>query len=193
MPVLSFLGSFPSIWSVFFLLLGVFGGPAGRRVAVIGIAALIGTTVLTDIVMKEIFVRPRPFLIYPWVDVLVPLPSDFSFPSTHASTVFTAVVVLRYFYRSVFWSDLPVLLMALTISLSRIYVGVHYPIDVLAGAAIGAAVGWLFCVTTATKNIPSIAGPPVGPFPAGAPRFRGKWISSWRRPRSVARNTGDGA
>jgi undecaprenyl-diphosphatase len=78
--------------------------------------------------------RPRPGL-----DPLVRLPTDPSFPSGHAATSFAGATMLSAFaprYRVVF------LLLAAGIAFSRVYVGVHWPFDVLAGAALGAALGY---------------------------------------------------
>ena len=61
-------------------------------------------------------------------------------PSNHASNVFTLTVVLSYFYGK---TKLPLYLLATFISFSRVYVGVHYPGDVIAGGLFGYCIGWL--------------------------------------------------
>jgi undecaprenyl-diphosphatase len=75
---------------------------------------------------------------YPSPQTLVPAPHDPSFPSGHTTVAFACATVLSYFAPKL----APVLfLLALAIGFSRIYVGVHYPLDVLGGAALGVLVG----------------------------------------------------
>jgi undecaprenyl-diphosphatase len=81
--------------------------------------------------------RNRPKATLDGIDVLVTTPSSASFPSGHAATSFAAAVVLAV--------ALPVLapaffVLAALVGFSRLYVGVHFPLDVLAGAVLGVAV-----------------------------------------------------
>jgi undecaprenyl-diphosphatase len=78
--------------------------------------------------------RPRPHF-----EPLVRLPTDPSFPSGHAATSFAGATMLALLVPRLapgFY------VLAVAIAFSRVYVGVHYPLDVLAGAALGAAIGW---------------------------------------------------
>ena len=69
----------------------------------------------------------------------------YSFPSTHASDHFAiAVFLILIFYKRYKWVLPAGLLWAASISFAQVYVGVHYPVDVTAGAIYGALVGWLF-------------------------------------------------
>ena len=77
--------------------------------------------------------------------VLVPRPDDFSFPSGHTGASFAAASAL-YFSRSRL--RFPALVLAVLIGFSRLYLYVHYPTDVLAGAVLGSLLGWVGCTLT---------------------------------------------
>ena len=90
-----------------------------------------------SLAIKPLVHRPRPPLRYPEPKTLVPLPLDGSFPSGHAATSFAAATMLSF----AFPAFAPALLiLAAAVAFSRVYVGVHYPLDVIAGAALGVLV-----------------------------------------------------
>jgi undecaprenyl-diphosphatase len=133
-----------SAWWVKWPLFVAIGGCADARsrrklpwaalacVAAAGLAA--GVTAL----LKELFDRVRPALADPGIEALVPTPDSASFPSGHTSTAFAAAVAVGAFYPRLRW---PLLGLAALVGLSRIYLGVHFVLDVLAGAALGIALG----------------------------------------------------
>jgi undecaprenyl-diphosphatase len=98
----------------------------------VGIAAGL-TTVLKDFVE-----RVRPALADPQITALVATPDSASFPSGHAATAFAAAVAVGAFYPRIRW---PLLGLAALVGLSRIYLGVHYWLDVIAGTALGIGLG----------------------------------------------------
>jgi hypothetical protein len=95
--------------------------------------------------IKNAVGRPRPFETLPGVFLHIGKGSSPSMPSSHAANWFSLAIVLLVYYRRTIWFMLP---MALLVSFSRVYNGVHYPSDVLAGAVLGAGYGaaviWLF-------------------------------------------------
>ncbi|MGA2541557.1 MAG: glycosyltransferase family 39 protein [Verrucomicrobiota bacterium] len=114
------------------------GGARGRLCAamlVLGLCA--GDWVIAD-AMKHGVARLRPFNRFPDAHVLVGKSASFSMPSSHALNWFLAAIIVFIFYRKSIYYMLP---LAVIVSFSRIYNGVHYPSDVLAGAVIGAGCG----------------------------------------------------
>ncbi len=103
--------------------------------AVAALAALL-TDFLTD-VLKELIRRPRPCDVLDGINLLVGCPVSYAMPSGHASQSFAFAVPFYFFIRS--GARHALLAGGVLISVSRVYVGVHYPSDVIAGAALGSA------------------------------------------------------
>ncbi|MCW8804229.1 MAG: phosphatase PAP2 family protein [Ignavibacteriaceae bacterium] len=130
----------------YIILVGIAFFKGGRRgkIAVIGLILLIIVTDQTGYrILKELFERVRPCNAL--TDVITPAgcAGGFSFPSNHALNNFAAAVFLLRLFPAYKWIFLMV---AILISISRVYLGVHYPSDVLGGALIGIVFGYLFSV-----------------------------------------------
>ena len=112
-------------------------------------------------VFKELFDRARPPVS--GVEAVGVIPASASFPSGHAATAFAAAVAVGAFYPRL---RRPLLGLAAVVALSRVYLGVHYASDVLAGTALGVALG-LAAVWLVRAVAPAPRGLSPSPAPAG--------------------------
>lgn len=129
------------------LLLVARGGKPGRAAAFLLIPLIAVSDQISSNVIKGLFMRPRPChllngaAVVEGVRLLVGCGGGYSFPSSHAVNHFAAATLLSRYYpgaaRYLFGY-------AALIALSRVFVGVHYPLDVIGGALIGLGVGWTF-------------------------------------------------
>ncbi len=99
----------------------------------VGVAALLVT------VLKDVFDRARPPLADAGIDPIGIVPASASFPSGHAATAFAAAVAIGLVHPRL---RRPLLAMAAVVALSRVYLGVHYLFDVVAGTLIGIGIGY---------------------------------------------------
>lgn len=116
------------------LLLLVKGGKRGRVAIFLLIPVLIASDQVAAFVLKPGIGRVRPCHALENVRLLVGCGGKYAFPSNHATNVAGFAFVFSMFYRkywALFWS------IALAIGFSRIYVGVHYPLDVIGGLILG--------------------------------------------------------
>ncbi len=112
-----------------------------RKAGFAMLIALVVMVICNNVVLKEMFARPRPFnLTYDWWNEvykypeIVSRPSSWSFPSGHTSSAFAAAVAVLWYDRKI---GIPTFVFAAIMGFSRIYVEVHYPTDVIAGAIVG--------------------------------------------------------
>ena len=114
---------------------------------VVLLAVLLGST-SADYLLKPLVHRTRPFAVLPGT-VIGGRPNDPSFPSGHASNAFAAAVALSRVAPAgavVWWG------LAGANAFSRVYLGVHYPLDVIGGALVGVGCGWLAIWLTRTSK-----------------------------------------
>ncbi|HEX3000148.1 MAG TPA: phosphatase PAP2 family protein [Armatimonadota bacterium] len=105
-----------------------------RYTGIVLLLCLAVTWGLNDGVLKNLVHRPRPYVTLTGLNVLVPRLHDFSFPSGHTSTGFAAAYAVTHLNgRRWAW----VYIAASVIAVSRLYLGMHYPTDVLGGIVLG--------------------------------------------------------
>lgn len=134
---------------ILWLALIIRGGRKGRTVAVMALITLILTDRLNSAFIKPIFGRSRPCNELQQIRLLISasLPGGLSFPSTHAANIFAQALVFAYKYRRI---AIYLFVIACVVGYSRVYVGAHYPLDVLAGAIVG------LCIASAVIGLEKI-------------------------------------
>jgi undecaprenyl-diphosphatase len=140
MPIVTQLGDVGLVWILTALALLPF--QKCRNTGVIMLCALAAEAVICNLMIKPLTARIRPYDINTAVELLIGRLSDYSFPSGHTAASFTAASVL-FFRRTRLW--IPATVLAVLIAFSRLYLYMHYPTDVLAGALLGTLIGYLCC------------------------------------------------
>ncbi len=129
-------GSYGQLWLVVGAVLLLF-----KKTRKTGIAVLIsyaGVFVFGQMILKNLFARPRPCHIDQTFALLVNRPSSSSFPSTHSAWAFAAATTIFMKYKK---AGMAVFVVAAVIAFSRLYMFLHFPTDVLAGILFGAVIG----------------------------------------------------
>lgn len=114
-----------------------------RKCGAAMVVALLGSLLIVDGIIKPIAARPRPFNLEQWSGIfvfpeLVSRPSSWSFPSGHSSSSLGASVALLCCNKKL---GIPAVILGVLVAVSRIYVHVHYPTDVIVGILVGIALG----------------------------------------------------
>ena len=132
MPLVTLLGDGGFIWICFTVTL--FFWPQYRSIAIMTAVSIMISLLLGNFLIKNLVRRPRPFITLQQFDLLIKTPPGYSFPSSHTAVSFAAAGVLA---RLGFWQAVVAFVIAILIGLSRIYLRVHYPLDVLVGIVLG--------------------------------------------------------
>lgn len=131
-PKITFLGDAGWFWIVVILLLLII--PFNRKMGVQAAVSLILTVIVCNIILKPSIMRCRPCWMEPEVQLLVKIPHDFSFPSGHSNASFAVTTAILTRNKKL---GIPSIILAAAIAISRLYLFVHWPTDVLAGTIIG--------------------------------------------------------
>ena len=121
--------------------LAYYGGKRGRITIVLLLIAASFSDAICFQIIKPWVGRIRPsHEFYEYINLLVSKGGKYSFPSNHAANSFVFATVLSYFYDK---NRISLYILASTIAFSRVYVGVHYPLDIVSGAIIGYIISWI--------------------------------------------------
>lgn len=138
-PIVTALGNKGLIWILLTIIL-LLPEKTRKSGVILGIALCVDL-VLCNGILKNLFARVRPFNVNTAVQLLIPRPLDYSFPSGHTAASFAAVSALFFAGRKRLAAG--ALILALLIAFSRMYLYVHYPTDILGGMAVGVLFGYL--------------------------------------------------
>lgn len=148
MVFITTLGNNGMIWLL--LSFGLLIPKKTRKIGMMSLIALGFAFIIDNVLLKNIVARTRPYEVLQSLTPLIEAQKDYSFPSGHTGSSFASAVVLfcglpkRY--------GIPAVVLAALIGFSRLYVGVHYPTDVLCGALIGTGIALLIYMIGA--NLP---------------------------------------
>lgn len=142
MTFITRLGDAGAVWLLLAAVLLMI--PRTRRSGVMLAAALCVDVVLCNGILKNLFGRIRPCDVNTSIQLLIPRPDDFSFPSGHTAASFAAVAALRMAGNKKLWKL--ALVLGVLIAFSRMYLYVHYPTDILGGMIAGGAAGVAGCL-----------------------------------------------
>ena len=141
MPLITNKNNWILIIIILLFYLAIYNGKRGQIAFVILILAVGFTDSFSSFILKPYFERIRPsHETYEHINLLIARGGKWSMPSNHAANISAIAVILSYFYDK--WK-IPLYSLAFIIAFSRVYVGVHYPADVLVGGLIGYGMAWL--------------------------------------------------
>ncbi len=148
MRIFTSAGDFGAVWILAGAALTV--SKRYRRQGFVMLLTLGVCFLLSEGFLKNIICRPRPFRVQPELDIIIPPPVGmFSFPSGHSSAAFAGALSLSYTDRRF---SVMAFSVAVLVAVSRIYFGVHYPTDIIAGAAVGLCCAYVIWKVFPIKN-----------------------------------------
>lgn len=135
MPLITHLGSGGAVWLLAAAVLLL--SKKYRRWGLALLGALAAGVLVGNLALKPLAARARPCWLEA-AELLIAMPTDYSFPSGHTLSSAIAATVLTAADRRFGWAAIP---LAAVIAVSRLYLFVHFPSDVLAGAVLGVGIG----------------------------------------------------
>lgn len=159
-PIMKFittLGNGGIIWILLAILLILI--KKTRKIGATVMLALLFSLLVNNGILKNLVARIRPYEVIDGLNLLVKKAVDYSFPSGHSGASFAAATVIGCFLPKKY--GIPAVVLAGLIAFSRLYVGIHYPTDVLFGVLDGILLGGLavwwnpFCAESMENTVTS--------------------------------------
>ena len=136
MPVLTHLGH-GVIWTILGWILIFTKKYRFNGISII--TALTVTVIISEFIIKPLFLRERPYMLNPDFVLLIPEPSGTSFPSSHTSTSFASALQFFGINRK---AGIAAMIFAAIVAFTRLYLYVHFPTDILGGIILGVIMGF---------------------------------------------------
>ena len=133
------LGNGGAFWIL--LSLGLMIPKKTRKAGFLSLLSLSCCAIVTNVCLKNLVARTRPYDVNTGVQLLVSRLHDYSFPSGHTAAALASVTALYMAGEKKLWK--PVLVLACLIGISRLYLYVHYPTDIIGGVIFGSLSGYL--------------------------------------------------
>src|SRR5262245_27637294 len=136
MPIITHIGNLGAIWIVIGVIL--LFNKRYRYVGFFTLCSLFMCAVLGEFALKNIIQRPRPFIDMDTINLLIKAPTSYSFPSGHTTASFAAAGVLVPKLKNY---RLPIIVLVILITFSRLYLLFHFPLDIVRGLLLGLLCG----------------------------------------------------
>lgn len=155
MKLFTYAGNGGMVWIA--LTVGLLISKKHRRLGVTMAIGLLVCLTAGNLLLKPLIARERPFIADPSIALVISPPSGYSFPSGHSFSSFVSASILSKYSRKAAAFAIPA---AVLIAFSRLYFCVHFPSDVICGAALGIIAGLTVCrlrrektdIKTASEN-----------------------------------------
>ena len=141
MTIFTGVGDFGMIWLFLIFVLSL--NSKTQLLAQKMLAALLLSTIISQVIIKSIVKRKRPCQTYSDIKMLIAIPSDYSFPSGHTASSFACATTICFLFPK---TGSLFILFAFLISFSRLFLFVHYLSDVICGIILGILVGILVMI-----------------------------------------------
>ncbi|MBI5868451.1 MAG: phosphatase PAP2 family protein [candidate division Zixibacteria bacterium] len=139
MPIVTNLKYYRIPLAAGLVALVLLGGGKGRTAVLLLVVTVAVTDQLASSVLKPLIGRVRPCHVVEGLRAITGCGNTLSFPSGHATSSMAVAILLGLLYRRWLWVLIGY---SVLISYSRVYIGVHYPSDILAGWIIGGGIAW---------------------------------------------------